>query len=61
MDVLDAGGDPLSDGESFEVFGDTTDREIRFADGSDFSAYAGKAIRLRFRMFDAKLYSLYFA
>ena len=31
------------------------------SDGSDFSAYAGKTIRLRFRMFDAKLFSLYFS
>lgn len=60
-DVLDEQGEKLSDGESFEIFGDTTDREIRFADGSDFAAYEGKVIRLRFRMFDAKLYSLYFA
>ena len=43
------------------AFDDTTDREIRFTDGSDFSAYEGKAVRLRFRMFDAKLFSLYFA
>ena len=39
----------------------TTDREIRFADGQDFAAYEGTVIRLRFRMFDARLYSLYFA
>ena len=61
VDVLDENGDRLSDGESFEIFGDTTDREIRFADGSDSSADAGKTIRLRFRMFDAKLFSLYFS
>ena len=61
VDVLDENGGKLSEGESFEIFGDTTDREIRFADGGDFAAYEGKAIRLRFRMFDAKLYSLYFA
>ena len=50
--LLDENGDPLSEGESFEIFGDTTDREIRFADGRDFAAYEGKVIRLRFRMFD---------
>ena len=61
VDVLDENGEKLSDGESFEVFGDTTDREIRFADGSDFSAFEGRAVRLRFRMFDARLYSMIFA
>ena len=61
VDVLDENGDTLSAETSFEVFGDTTDREIRFADGSDFSAYEGKTVRLRFRMFDARLYSMYFA
>ena len=61
VDVLNENGDRLSDGESFEIFGDTTDREIRFADGSDFSAYAGGVIRLRVRMFDAMLFSLYFS
>ena len=61
VDVLDENGGKLSERESFEIFGDTTDREIRFADGGDFAAYEGRVIRLRFRMFDAKLYSLYFA
>jgi len=60
VDVLDENGETLSGQTSFEIFGDTTDREIRFADGSDFSAYEGKVVRLRFRMFDAKLYSMYF-
>ena len=59
VDVLDADGTPLS-GESVEIYGDSTDREVWFADGSDFSAYAGIPVRLRFRMRDAKLYSLIF-
>ncbi|MBR5869589.1 MAG: hypothetical protein IKZ09_01010 [Clostridia bacterium] len=61
VDVLDENGEALSDGESFEVFGDTTDREVRFAGGKDFAAYEGKVIRLRFRMFDARLYALCFS
>lgn len=57
--VLDADGNPLS-GESMEIYGDSTDRAVYFADGSDFSGYAGKTIRLRFRIRDAKLYSMIF-
>lgn len=59
VSVLDADGNPLS-GESVEIYGDSTDRAVYFADGSDFSAYAGKPIRLRFRMRDAKLFSMIF-
>ncbi len=59
-DVLDENGAPLSQKESFEIYGDTTDRKITFADGEDFSKYAGKTVRLRFRMRDAKLFSLIF-
>ena len=50
----------LSEKESFEIFGDTIDRTICFADGSDFSAYEKKTVRLRFRMRDAKIFSLKF-
>lgn len=60
IDILDENGNPLSEKESFEIFGDTIDRTICFADGSDFSAYANKPIRLRFRMRDAKIFSLKF-
>jgi len=60
VDVLDENGEPVS-GESVEIYGDSTDREVWFADGSDFSAYAGKPVRLRFRMLDAKLFSMIFA
>ena len=60
VDVLDEDGKMLSDKESFEIYGDTIDRKISFADGSDFSKYEGKPIRLRFRMCDAKLYSMKF-
>ena len=59
VDLLDEAGSPIS-GESFEVFGDNIDREVFFADGSDFSAFAGKPVRVRFRMSDVKLYSMRF-
>lgn len=59
VDLLNEAGEPIS-GESFEVFGDTIDREVFFADGSDFSVFAGKPVRLRFRMMDVKLYSMKF-
>ena len=60
VDVLDADGNKLSDGQSFEVFGNNIDRRVMFEDGSGFAAYAGKPIRLRFRLRDAKLYSMKF-
>ena len=60
VEVLDEEGNPLSDKKSFEIYGDTIDRRICFADGSDFSAFAGKPVRLKFTMRDAKLYSMKF-
>lgn len=60
VQVLDEAGNPIS-GKSFEVFGDNLDRAVIFEDGTDFSAFAGKPVRLRFTMLDAKLYSMKFA
>ena len=60
VDVLDENGDPLSEKTSYEIYGDTIDRRVCFADGTDFAELAGKPIRLRFRMRDAKLFSLKF-
>ena len=60
VDVLDEEGNPLSEKESFEVYGDNIDRKICFSDDSDFSEYAGKPVRLGFRMRDAKLFSIWF-
>ncbi len=59
VQVLDADGNPIS-GESVEIYGDSTDRIVYFADGGDFSEFAGKPVRLRFRMRNAKLYSMIF-
>ena len=56
--VLNEAGVPLSE-ESVELYGDSTDRTVYFPDGSgDFSPWAGKPVRLQFRMRDAKLYSM---
>ena len=60
VDVLDKDGNELSQDTSFEIFGDNIDRKIYFEDGSDFSKYQGKEIRLRFKMSEAKLYSIWF-
>jgi len=59
VDVLNPDGQPLSC-ESVELYGDSIDRIVGFPDGSDFSAYAGQPVCLRFRMRDASLYSLCF-
>ncbi len=59
VDVLDEAGNEIS-GKSFEIYGDTIDRKISFEDGSDFSAFSGKPVRLRFKMLDSKLYSMKF-
>ena len=60
VDVLDADGNPIEGATSFEVYGDTVDRRVTFSDGTKFERFAGKPIRLRFRMCEAKLYSMYF-
>ncbi len=60
VSVLDEDGKPLSPGESVEVFGDNIDRRVVFAKDFDLGAYAGKPVRLAFRMRDAKLFSMKF-
>ena len=57
--VLDVDGNPLSD-ESYELYGNSIDRRVGFLDKSDFSAFAGKPVRLQFRLRDAKLFSMKF-
>ena len=57
VSVLDGEGEPLSE-ESFEVFGNTVDRQVTVKGG--FAAFAGRPVRLRFRMREAKLYSFQF-
>ena len=60
VDVLDAEGNPLSEKKSFEVYGNNIDRKVWFADDTDFGEFAGKPVRLRFTMQEAKLYSMWF-
>ena len=59
VEVLSADG-KTSFGKSFEIFGDNIDRVVTLEDGSDFSQFAGKPVRLKFSMLDTKLYSLKF-
>ena len=60
VDVLDAEGNPISDKKSFEVYGNNIDRKVWFADDTDFAEFAGKPVRLRFTMQEAKMYSMWF-
>lgn len=60
VDVLDADGEKIADATSYELFGDTIDRRVIFDNDSLFERFAGKTIRLKFRMLDAKLYSMWF-
>lgn len=59
VDVLNEDGSPISPG-SFEIYGNSLDRPIRFPDGTDFAPFAGQTVRLRFKLLEAKLYSLWF-
>ena len=59
VSVLDEDGNDVS-GESVEVFGNNIDRRVVFGEGFDISRYSGKAVKMSFRMRDAKLYSMKF-
>ena len=59
VSVLDENGNELSNGESVEVYGNNIDRKVVFKN-FDFSSVEGKPVRLKFRMTDAKLYSMIF-
>ena len=58
VDVLNEDGQPISP-TSFEVYGNSLDRPIRFQDGTDFAPFANQPVRLRFKMLEAKLYSMW--
>ena len=60
VSVLDESGNDISGGESVEVFGDSIDRRVVFANGFAPASCAGRPVRLRFRMRDAKLFSMKF-
>ncbi len=60
VEVLDKDGNPYPDAKSFEIFGDTVDRKTDLENGSDFSAFSGKEIRLKFTLKQSKLFSMWF-
>jgi len=63
VEVQDENGNPVP-GFSLEncipLFGDTIERSVKWENGNDLSSLEGKAVRLRFSMKDADLYSLRF-
>ena len=63
VEIQDEGGKPilgfaLKDSE--EHFGDSNERTVAWKNGTDVSSLAGKAVRLRFALKDANLYSINF-
>ena len=64
MELQDAEGRPIALGLHLEscrpLIGDDLDQVVRWKYGSDLSAFAGKPVRLRFRLKDADVYSLRF-
>lgn len=59
VSITDEDGNDLS-GESVEIYGNNIDRKVPFGDSYDVSAFSGKKVVLKFRMRDAKLYSMKF-
>ena len=63
VEIQDASGEPLP-GYALQdcppIFGDAIERPVSWKNGGDLSALQGKAIRLRFVLRDADLYSLRF-
>ncbi|MBM3493651.1 MAG: hypothetical protein FJX72_04915 [Armatimonadetes bacterium] len=62
-EVQDAGGTPIEGltlGDSIELFGDEMAGTLAWKNGTPLGALVGKAIRLRFVMRDADLYSVRF-
>lgn len=63
VELHDAAGQPLPGyalNEATELIGDAIERVVSWKTGSDLSGLAGRAIRLRFVMKDADVYSLRF-
>jgi hypothetical protein len=63
VELQDAAGQPLPGftlADSVESIGNETDRVVRWKAGADVGAHAGRAVRLRFVMKDARLYSFRF-
>lgn len=63
VEIQDAAGKPLpgfSVDDCPPVFGDATERNIQWKSGADLSQLAGKAVKLRFVLRDAELFSFHF-
>jgi hypothetical protein len=63
IEIQDAAGKPLPGftlADAVETIGNEIDRTVRWKSGSDISTLAGKPIRLRLVMRDARLYALQF-
>lgn len=63
VEIQDASGKPLPGfalADAVETIGNEIDRVVHWKSGSNVSALAGKAVRLRFVMKDARLYALQF-
>jgi hypothetical protein len=63
VEMQDAGGKPVTGytlDDAVELIGNDIDRAVRWKGGKDVSALAGKVVRLRVTMKDARLYALKF-
>jgi hypothetical protein len=63
VELQDAAGKPVPGfglADSTENIGNETDRVVRWKSGADVGGLAGKPVRLRFVMKDARLYSFQF-
>jgi hypothetical protein len=60
VDIHDQQDHPIPGYQGYELFGDSLDRPVVFACGTDVSSLAGKPVRLHIRMSDADLYSIKF-
>lgn len=63
VEVQDADGQPIPGytlSDCATLYGDSVDRAVTWSDSRDFGALAGRAVRLRFRLRDADLFSLRF-
>lgn len=63
VEIQDASGQPIPGfalADCHEQFGDQLDRLVSWSAGTDVSQLAGKAVRLRFALKDADLYSFQF-
>ncbi len=63
VEIQDVGGKPISGfalADAQPVFGDSVNRTVTWKNGGDVGALAGKAVRLRFVLNDADLYSIKF-